>query len=41
VLADARNGKVLWRSVAYGRGRSLDQALSAALGAVLPATAGP
>jgi hypothetical protein len=41
VLADARNGKVLWRSVAYGRGRSLDQALNAAMAAVLPATAGP
>jgi hypothetical protein len=41
VLADARNGKVLWRSVAYGRGRSLDQALGAAMAAVLPATAGP
>jgi hypothetical protein len=41
VLADARNGKVLWRSVAYGRGRSLDQALGAAMAAVLPATTGP
>jgi hypothetical protein len=41
VLADARNGRVLWRSVAYGRGHSPDQALSAALAAVLPASAGP
>ena len=40
VLADARNGKILWRSVAYGRGRSLDQALNAAIAAVFP-TAGP
>jgi hypothetical protein len=41
VLADARNGHVLWRSIAYGRGRSPDQALNAALAAVLPASAGP
>jgi hypothetical protein len=41
VLADARNGKVLWRSVAYGRGRTPDQALKAAMAAVLPANAGP
>jgi hypothetical protein len=41
VLADARNGKVLWRSVAYGRARSLDQALGAAMAAVLPTTTGP
>jgi hypothetical protein len=41
VLADARNGKVLWRSVAYGRGRSPDQALGAAMAAVLPTTTGP
>jgi hypothetical protein len=36
VLADARTGKVVWRSVAYGRGKSPDQALNAALAAVLP-----
>jgi hypothetical protein len=41
VLADARNGRVLWRSVAYGRGRSPDQALNAAMAAVLTGTAGP
>jgi hypothetical protein len=41
VLADARNGKVLWRSLAYGRGRSPDLALNAAMAAVLPASAGP
>ena len=36
VLADARTGKVVWRSLAYGRGKSPDQALNAALAAVLP-----
>jgi hypothetical protein len=36
VLADARNGKVLWRTVAYGWGASPDQALNAAMVAVLP-----
>lgn len=36
VLADARTGKVLWRSLAYGRGKSPDEALNAALAAVLP-----
>lgn len=35
-LADARTGKVVWRSLAYGRGKSPDQALNAALAAVLP-----
>jgi hypothetical protein len=40
VLADARSGKVVWRSVAYGRGSSPDQALNAALASVLP-SAGP
>ncbi|HEY9015192.1 MAG TPA: hypothetical protein VIM84_09040, partial [Gemmatimonadales bacterium] len=38
VMVDARNGKVLWRSLAYGRGASPDQALSAAIAAVLPAS---
>jgi hypothetical protein len=38
VLADARNGKVVWRSVAYGRGSSPDQALNAALASVLPSS---
>jgi hypothetical protein len=41
VLADGRNGRILWRSVAYGRGANPDQALSAALAAVLPVSAGP
>jgi hypothetical protein len=41
VLADARNGKVLWRTVAYGRGASPDQAVTAALAAVLPVSGGP
>ncbi|MEP7226925.1 MAG: hypothetical protein ABI785_06165, partial [Gemmatimonadales bacterium] len=35
-LADARTGKVVWRSLAYGSGKSPDQALNAALAAVLP-----
>ncbi len=38
VLADARTGKVLWRSLALGRGKSPDEALNAALAAVLPAS---
>ena len=41
VLVDARNGNVAWRSVAYGRGHSPDQALTAALAAVLPSSTGP
>jgi hypothetical protein len=41
VLADARSGKILWRSVAYGRGVTPDQALNAAVAAVLPVSAGP
>ena len=40
VLADSRSGKVLWRSVALGRGKTPDEALSAAIAAVLPADAG-
>ena len=40
VLADARTGKVMWRSLAYGRGKSPDEALSAALAAVLPLDGG-
>ena len=40
VMADARSGKILWRSLAYGRGASPDQALSAALAAVLPVSSG-
>jgi hypothetical protein len=41
VLADARSGKILWRSVAYGRGKSPDQALNASMAAVLPLSGGP
>ena len=40
VLADARTGKVVWRSLAHGHGKSPDQALSAALAAVLPLDGG-
>jgi hypothetical protein len=40
VLADARSGKILWRSLAYGRGATPDQALSAAVAAVLPVSPG-
>jgi hypothetical protein len=40
VLADARTGKVVWRSLAYGHGKSPDEALNAALAAVLPLDAG-
>lgn len=41
VLADCRSGKILWRSLAYGRGASPDQALTAAVAAVLPLAASP
>jgi hypothetical protein len=41
VLADSRSGKILWRSLAYGRGTSPDQALNAAVAAVLPLSGGP
>lgn len=41
VLADSRSGKVLWRTLAYGRGVSPDQALNAAVAAVLPVSGGP
>jgi hypothetical protein len=40
VLADTRSGKILWRSLAYGRGASPDQALNAAVAAVLPLSSG-
>jgi hypothetical protein len=40
VLADCRNGRILWRSVAYGRGANPDEALSAAVAAVLPVSSG-
>ncbi len=38
VAADTRSGKILWRSVALGRGATPDAALTAALDAVLPLT---
>jgi hypothetical protein len=40
-LADTRGGKVLWRTIAYGRGASPDEALNAAVAAVLPLSGGP
>jgi hypothetical protein len=41
VLADTRSGKVLWRSVAYGRGASPDHAIKAAMAALLPMSGSP
>jgi hypothetical protein len=41
VMADSRNGLILWRSLASGRGKTPDQALNAAMAAVLPVSAGP
>jgi hypothetical protein len=40
VLADSRTGKVIWRSLALGRGRTPDEALNAAIAAVLPLDGG-
>jgi hypothetical protein len=40
VLVDVRTGKVLWRSLAAGRGKSPDEAMHAALAAVLPVSGG-
>jgi hypothetical protein len=40
VLADTRSGKVMWRSLAVGRGKTPDDALNAALATVLPVTGG-
>jgi len=40
VLADSRTGKVVWRSLALGRGKTPDEALNAALAAVLPLDGG-
>jgi hypothetical protein len=40
VLADARSGKVLWRSVALGRGKTPNEALNAAVASVLPLAGG-
>ena len=40
VLADARSGKVMWRSVALGRGKTPNEALNAAVAAVLPLSGG-
>jgi hypothetical protein len=36
VAADTRSGKVIWRSLAVGRGSAPGPALEAALAAVLP-----
>ncbi len=41
VVADSRTGKVIWRSLALGRGKSPDEALNAAIAAVLPVSGGP
>ncbi len=41
VLADTRSGKVVWRSVSYGRGGSPDQAIKAAMAALLPVSGSP
>ena len=40
VLADARSGKVVWRSVALGRGKTPNEALNAAVAVVLPLSGG-
>jgi hypothetical protein len=40
VVGDARTGKVMWRSLALGRGKTPDEALNAALAAVLPSAGG-
>lgn len=40
VLADTRSGKVLWRSLALGRGKSPDDALNTALASLLPVSGG-
>ncbi len=40
VLADSRTGRVMWRSIALGRGETPDQALNAAMAAVLPVSGG-
>jgi hypothetical protein len=40
VVGDARTGKVMWRSLALGRGKTPDDALNAALAAVLPFSGG-
>jgi hypothetical protein len=36
VVADARTGQIMWRSLASGRGKTPDEALNAAMAAVLP-----
>lgn len=40
VLADSRTGKVVWRAVALGRGKTPDEALNAAIAGVLPLAGG-
>ena len=40
VLADSRSGKIIWRSLVLGRGNTPDEALNAAIAAVLPLDSG-
>jgi hypothetical protein len=40
-LADSRTGAVAWHAITWGLGASLDEALNAAVAAVLPLAAGP
>jgi hypothetical protein len=40
VVGDARTGKIVWRALALGRGKTPDEALKAALAAVLPYAGG-
>jgi hypothetical protein len=40
VLADSRSGKVIWRALTLGRGKTPDEALNAAIAAVLPSDGG-
>jgi hypothetical protein len=40
VIGDARTGKVMWRSLVLGRGKTPDEALNAALASVLPFAGG-
>jgi hypothetical protein len=40
VLVDVRTGRIMWRSLAPGRGKSPDESLNAELAAVLPVAGG-
>ena len=40
VLVDSRTGKVMWRGLVLGQGKSPDEALNAAIAAVLPVAGG-